>query len=174
MPYAALICRYAIAIVFAVAFVSKAHRAAAFREYREAVRGYLSLTASPATAVAVAVIAAEAAVAVLVAVPGTAAAGLVLAIGLLTAFTVVLHRAIRRGVRASCRCFGGASRVPGRDTLARNAILLLVAVAGLLAHVTGAATVPAATLALCLGTAVILAIVLIFSDDLVAIAVPPG
>jgi uncharacterized membrane protein YphA (DoxX/SURF4 family) len=71
------------------------------------------------------------------------AAGLVLApaaaapvaLGLLTAFTVVLGRALRDGVAVGCGCFGTARRgaVSGRD-LARNGVLaalaLVVAVTG--------------------------------------------
>jgi hypothetical protein len=168
--------------------VSKLYGAPAFREYREAVRGYRPLTGSVATgsvatgsvatgfvaAVAVAVVGAEAAVPVLVVVPGSAGAALVLAMVLLTAFTVAMGRAVRRGVRTACRCFGATARAPGRASLARNGILLAVAAAGLVARSAGVPAVPAAGVALCLSAAVVLATVLIFLDDLVSVVVPTG
>jgi uncharacterized membrane protein YphA (DoxX/SURF4 family) len=65
----------------------------------------------------------------LVAVPP---AGGVAALALLAAFTVVLVVALRAGIRAPCRCFGGVREVPpsGSDVL-RNAMLAGLALAAL-------------------------------------------
>jgi hypothetical protein len=179
MQYAALTCSYTIALVFAVACVSKLYRASAFREYREAVRGYLPLTGFAAsgfvvTAIAVGAIVAEAAVPVLIAVPRLAEAGLVLAIVLLIVFTGAMSRALRSGLRVACRCFGAASRPPSRSALARNGVLLVVAGAGVVAQWAGVPSVPAGGVALCLMTAVVVATLLIFFDDLVSVVVSTG
>jgi uncharacterized membrane protein YphA (DoxX/SURF4 family) len=54
------------------------------------------------------------------------------ALGLLTLFCVAIARALARGERPDCNCFGVAHSAPiGRTTLIRN--LLLVALAGLVA-----------------------------------------
>ncbi|MDQ4097328.1 MAG: DoxX family membrane protein [Actinomycetota bacterium] len=54
------------------------------------------------------------------------------ALAVLVGFTVVLGRALRAGIRAPCRCFGGVREVPlsGADVL-RNAMLAVLAVAAL-------------------------------------------
>jgi uncharacterized membrane protein YphA (DoxX/SURF4 family) len=59
-------------------------------------------------------------------------AGGLAALALLAAFTAVLVRALRVGIRAPCRCFGGVREVPlsGADVL-RNAMLAVLAVAAL-------------------------------------------
>jgi thiol-disulfide isomerase/thioredoxin/uncharacterized membrane protein YphA (DoxX/SURF4 family) len=50
------------------------------------------------------------------------------ALTLLAVFTVVIARALRKGVTPPCRCFGQLSRsVTGWRTLARNVILLVIA-----------------------------------------------
>jgi hypothetical protein len=52
---------------------------------------------------------------------------------LLTAFTVVVIRALRKGLAVRCGCFGGTDQRPvGPDTVARNLFLLLLAVASFL------------------------------------------
>jgi uncharacterized membrane protein YphA (DoxX/SURF4 family) len=91
------------------------------------------------------------------------AAGLVLApaaaapvaLGLLTAFTVVLGRALRDGVAVGCGCFGTARRgaVSGRD-LARNGVLAAMALAVAAAGGTEAAAVVAAVVGALAGLAV--------------------
>jgi hypothetical protein len=48
--------------------------------------------------------------------------------GLLAAFTVVLVRAVRRGVEVGCACFGGTASLPvSSREVARNAGLLVLA-----------------------------------------------
>jgi hypothetical protein len=65
---------------------------------------------------------------------------------LLTAFTVVVIRALQRGVAVRCGCFGGTDQRPvGPDTVARNSFLLLLTVASFLgAPSLHAPTLPAA------------------------------
>ena len=84
----------------------------------------------------------------LVLVPAAAAP---VALGLLTAFTVVLGRALREGVTVGCGCFGTARRgaVSGRD-LARNGVLAALA----LAVAINAGTWPAALAAVVVGVVV--------------------
>jgi len=56
--------------------------------------------------------------------------GGVIGFALLAAFTVVLVRLVREGRPVACRCFGGFSSEPVSPlTLARNAVLLLLAAA---------------------------------------------
>jgi len=49
---------------------------------------------------------------------------------LLATFTVVIVMALRRGDRAPCRCFGAAQEPLGSGHVARNLLLLTVAVVG--------------------------------------------
>ena len=55
------------------------------------------------------------------------------AAALFAAFTVVVGRRVRAGDTEPCGCFGELSRrPPGRATVARNLLLLALAVAGML------------------------------------------
>jgi hypothetical protein len=75
---------------------------------------------------------AELAVAALLVVPQSATVGLVLAVALLTAFSVAVIVALRSGRRPECHCFGriGGADISGR-TLVRNVGLGCLALAGL-------------------------------------------
>jgi methylamine utilization protein MauE len=54
---------------------------------------------------------------------------------LLTVFLVVVWRRVRRGDDTPCACFGQVSRAPvSYRTVARNAVLVVVALAGVVAR----------------------------------------
>jgi uncharacterized membrane protein YphA (DoxX/SURF4 family) len=81
---------------------------------------------------------AELAIAAALVFSATAAAGLVAALTLLGIFTAVIGRALVRGLRPACRCFGERSDSPvGPASLARNAILIAVAGVALAAQLHG-------------------------------------
>jgi hypothetical protein len=82
---------------------------------------------------AVSVIAAEAAVPVLLSIPPTMASGFGLSAALLAAFSLAIAIALRHGRRVPCRCFGSSRTPLGASHLARNTILLILALAGGLA-----------------------------------------
>jgi hypothetical protein len=86
-------------------------------------------------------VALETAVVVLLLLPPVgAAAGFAVAILLLTGFAVSIFLVLRRGVQASCRCFGGSGAAPfRRHHIVRNVALIAVAVAGLVAALAGPA-----------------------------------
>jgi uncharacterized membrane protein YphA (DoxX/SURF4 family) len=76
---------------------------------------------------AVQVPAVELATAVLLLV--TPVGGAIVALGLLSVFTVLILRLLRAGVTAPCRCFGGVRERPlGWIAVARNAALAALAV----------------------------------------------
>lgn len=110
----------ALAVVLAVAAVTKARRPAATAD------DFASLGLAAPGPLARIVPAAEAACAVaLVIVP---AWGGVAAFALLAAFTAVLVPVVRSGRIVNCSCFGGVgSRPVSAWTLARNAVLLALA-----------------------------------------------
>jgi hypothetical protein len=88
---------------------------------------------------AAALVAAEAAAAVLLLV--VPVVGFVLATGLLAVFCVVIGTAMHRRMAVACRCFGSGDAPLGRWHLARNGVLVAVAVSGLVA--TAGQTAPA-------------------------------
>jgi hypothetical protein len=128
-------CRAALIVVFALAFAGKVRGAAAWRAFVQSLAafGVSAAWARPPAAAAIAAVEA-AAVALLVAAP---APGFALALALLAVFTGAMVVALGRGQRAPCRCFGASERPIGPAHLARNAILLAVACAGLAAGVNG-------------------------------------
>jgi hypothetical protein len=94
-----------------------------------------------------------------------------LALGLLTAFTVALAAALRRGENAPCHCFGSGGTPLGRRHLVRNAVLLSIATLGLAFPTTSpppAESLPAATIAIAA------AMIVIRFDDLVDLYQPLG
>jgi hypothetical protein len=102
-----------------------------------------------------------------------AAAGLLLATGLLVAFSTAVWSAIRRRTTTRCRCFGPTSTPLGPLHLVRNGLLLAVAAAGAGLLLTGPAgpTDPGG-LAVAGAAGVVLAAVLIRVDDLISVFTP--
>lgn len=117
---------YLGALVLGAVFVWAA--AAKLAGRAQAVTGFAALGLPAPQAMARLVPAAELATAVLlVAVPRP---GGLVALALLAAFSVVIARAVLRGVEAGCSCFGVASRRPISPTdLGRNALLASLALA---------------------------------------------
>ena len=62
-----------------------------------------------------------------------AAAGFAVAAGLLAVFTGAIVLSLRRGNAAPCRCFGASSTPLGPRHVARNAVLVALALLGLVA-----------------------------------------
>jgi hypothetical protein len=163
--YVALAARVIIGVLFLGAAASKVRSAAAREAFRTAVSALVPR--APAGALSVGVIAAEVVIVVLVALPVTAVAGLLLAVAVLTAFSFSVWAALRRGVRTSCRCFGWSETPLSRTPIVRNAVLVVVAVAG----VFGALSAPVGGLhpggtALSISVALVLVVGLSFADDL--------
>ncbi|MEV0386486.1 MauE/DoxX family redox-associated membrane protein [Nonomuraea sp. NPDC050643] len=179
--YLAVACRCLIAVVFGVSLIGKLRGRAAFAEFGRATRRMLSAVppwraVSHATAARVAyvVAGAEAFVAVSLVVPSTvvpeaAGAGLVVAAGLLIAFSAGIAMVLRAGVRTPCRCFGSSSAPVGRPHLVRNAVLLGAAITGLLAGPGNAGPLHAAGVAIAATVAVVIAVLVIRLDDLVEV-----
>lgn len=138
MQYVALTARCALGLIFLVAVVGKVRGRDAFGEFRLSVSGLAPRL--PRTATSVAVVAAESAIAALLAIEHTAPAGFALAGAVLLVFSAAIHRALRDGRQATCRCLGAGSAPVGRGHLARNLALTVIAAGGLSAHL--AAAVP--------------------------------
>ncbi|SDL92990.1 Methylamine utilisation protein MauE [Nonomuraea maritima] len=168
MEYLAFGCQLLVALVFAVSVASKLRGDR--REFVESTRKLLgallpSGRASTAAAriVAPVVVAAEAAVVVLL-IPAPSVA-LALAGLLLAAFGVAIALALRRGVAAPCRCFGGSARLSGWH-LVRNALLLGAVAAGLTLDPGPFGAAEAAGLAVTAGAALAAAVVVIRLEEL--------
>ncbi|MFE7571788.1 MauE/DoxX family redox-associated membrane protein [Streptomyces sp. NPDC057539] len=133
MQYLALGIRCLIGVVFLVSSVSKVAGRGRFREFVLSVDGMNILPAALVRPVAVCVVVTECAVWILLVAPAGAVAGLTVAAGLLAALAVAISGALRRGVAASCRCFGASAAPLGRLHVVRNWTLVALAVTGALA-----------------------------------------
>jgi len=122
----ALVARLLLAAVFALAAAGKLMR----RGETEATLGEFGVGEALRPPLATGLPLAELAIAVALLPAVTAAWGALAAALLLAAFTVAVAATLRRGREVDCNCFGslGARRISGR-TLARNALLLALAVA---------------------------------------------
>jgi hypothetical protein len=159
-----------LAVVFLAAAVSKVRSRRDRAAFRTSL-GAFGVKARFRPAVAAAVIAGELATAALLAADVTALAGLALGAALLIAFTVAIGSVLRRGAPVSCRCFGSSTQPLGRRHLMRNALLLLVAAAGVTGTAPAVGWNPGALLVAGF-MAVIVAALVISYDDLVSAVLP--
>lgn len=91
--------------------------------------------------------------------------GAIAALVLVAAFTVVLARAVARGVDVSCGCFGAASSAPVTSvTLLRNALLVVAATCAAL-FAPGAPAVPSLAAAVLASTTALLGAVVVAAAD---------
>lgn len=172
MSYLSLFCRCLLALVFLAAVAGKLRSAGAYGAYVESLRTMAVLPAHVTGPVAAAVAAVELAVPLLLALPQLAVAGLALAGLLLIGFAVAITAVLRRGVRATCRCFGASAASPfGRHHVVRNAVLATAAAAGAAASLVDA-TVSWPVAALSVPLAALCAAMVIRLDDLVALFGP--
>lgn len=130
-----------LALTFAWSTAGKVRGRASWTSFVASTRlllppSWVAARLAPAGPAAGAVVAAEAAVApLLVVLP---LAGFVLASALLLAFSLAITLAVRRGVRAPCRCFGeGAGPLAYRHAV-RAGLLSTVSLAGVVAIASGA------------------------------------
>ncbi|GGS94820.1 MauE/DoxX family redox-associated membrane protein [Streptomyces violaceus] len=138
MTFLSVTCQALLALVFAIACVSKARGRASFAGFTDAVVALGRVSRPWATWVAAGIIALEGATVLLLLVPGWGSAGLWVAAVLLTGFTYAIARALRDGTAVACRCFGASGDpATGPAQLVRNA-LLFAAVALAVPEVTGA------------------------------------
>ncbi|MCZ7418850.1 hypothetical protein O7605_04870 [Verrucosispora sp. WMMA2121] len=163
--YISITCSSALAMIFAVSFISKVRSPAAFGSFVTGLSEMRLVAASVARPLAVAVVALEAAVPLLLAVPGWRPAGLALAGGLLTAFTAAIALVLRRQVAASCPCFGSSTRPVGRRQLLRNVLLVTVVVSGFVTA-DGQARLDTGAVAVAVAVAIVLALAVILSERL--------
>ncbi|MFG2332872.1 MauE/DoxX family redox-associated membrane protein [Streptomyces sp. NPDC048604] len=167
--YAATAGRVLLGCVFLVSAGGKLRRRTAFAAYLDSVAALRLLPPALAPATGVAVLAAECAVVVLLAFGPSVRAGLWLALGLLAVLTFAVARTVRRGVSASCRCFGGAATPFGRRHVVRNVLLLAAAAAALLRPDAPIAGAPALLAAAAGAAAAVLVVTL---DDLLELFAP--
>jgi hypothetical protein len=163
-------CRGLLAMTLLVAVLSKVRSRAALAAFRSSIEAMELIPRRWVGAVVAATIAGELAVPALLVVPATVPAGFLGAGVLIGAFTGSILAALRRGARASCRCFGASSRPLGVTHLARNTWLLAGAAVGWAGSLQGphGALEPAgvAVALTAAGAAVVLTVAL---DDLVSV-----
>ncbi|MBC9712401.1 hypothetical protein H9Y04_07430 [Streptomyces sp. TRM66268-LWL] len=161
--------RVLLGCVFLASAGGKLRGRKALTAYLDGVAALRLVPPAFARAAGAGALAAECAVVVLLAWSPTIRAGLALALGLLAVLTFAVARTVRRGIDASCRCFGGAAVPFRRRHVVRNAALLLVAGVALPRPDALSAAGPA-LLAIATGVAVAAAVVTL--DDLVELFAP--
>ena len=163
--YTLVCCQFLVSLVFAVSVVSKVRSRERYGDFVTAVAQLApGLPVRPAAAT---VVVAETAVLVSVLVPATTPFGFVLALALLAAFTAAIAAAIRRRHSVSCQCFGASSAPVGRPQLARNAVLLLIAAAGLVVALSPARSSPdPGVLAMAVLTGAAGGLAVVFTDEI--------
>lgn len=159
MALVVVACQVLLAAVFAVSAFTKLRSGAALRAFSSSL---VMLPVRVRWSAAVVVAAVEAVVPVAMLFP---AVGLSMSGALLVCFSAGIALSIRRGMRASCRCFG-ASEVPlGPSHLVRNGLLLAVVVLGG-ANLAAPGDLTAAGLTIAAVAGLVGAILLIVFDDI--------
>lgn len=167
MPYVGLAARTVIFVIFAVSAAAKLRGRRNFLAFAASLRPFVParLTISVASAVCLA----ETAAATLLALPAATRYGSLLAVCLVSIFTIATGWAVATRRQVQCRCFGAHSRPIGAGHVLRNAALTVVAVCGLYA---GTVSVPGAVVAMAAGG--IGALIVINADDLIEPWLPAG
>lgn len=165
MGYLALGCQVLLGGVFAVSSGSKLHSRAAFADFTAATARLTGAHAARAFRFAVAVVAVEVVVVLALCTPWLARWGFVAAAGLLAVLTAAIVRSLRRGQRATCRCFGVSDAPLGTLHVARNAVLAALCALGVAA---GAASTPDPGVACVAVAAALAGVVLVVRLDDVA------
>ncbi|WP_285733161.1 MauE/DoxX family redox-associated membrane protein [Kitasatospora phosalacinea] len=163
--------RVLLGCVFLASAGGKLRGRAVLAAYLDGVAALRLVPPSWAHAAGAGALVAECAVVLLLPWNGTARAGLWLATGLLAVLTWAVARTVRRGIVASCRCFGGAAKPFGRRHVVRNAVLLAAALAALPRPDALPSGGPAL---LAVGAGVAGAAVVVTLDDLVELFAPAG
>lgn len=166
VSYVTLTARVLVAGVFLLAVVTKMRGRAAFEDFAESLTAARLVRYRLRHAVAAATVLAEVAVVVLLTVPRTVTAGLALAALVSTVFALGIGLVLRRGTPAACRCFGRSRTVLGAVHVARNAVLVAVALVGIAAAGTSGPLEPGGV-AVALAAAAVLVVVVRFLDDIV-------
>jgi hypothetical protein len=158
--------RTILAVVFAIAFISKVRSASAFGEFSSSLGdiGWLPRRGRAGAARLIPLL--EAAVVVLLTIPGTVAFGFGLGVLLLVGFTIVTGAEVAKGHQVRCRCFGASAAPIGPAQIARNIVLLAESLAGLVIEPISHGHATAAALVLAFGLAVLAAVALVRWDDL--------
>ncbi len=172
MTFLSLTCQALLALVFAIACVSKARGRASFAGFTDAVVALGRVSRPRATWMAAGIIALEGATVLLLLVPGWGSAGLWVAAVLLTGFTYAIARALRDGTAVACRCFGtSGDHATGPAQLVRNA-LLFAAVALAVPGVPGAGSLSWQGWFAAWLIGAVCAVVVVTGDEVVALSRP--
>jgi hypothetical protein len=154
-------CACLIGLVFAVSATSKLRD---FDGFARSVPSLVPAWPGRARLLATTTTALEALVPPLLIAPPTASYGFGLAAALLAAFTTGIAASIRRGRRATCRCFGPSSVPLGPRHLVRNGALLTCAALGGLSP---GGLPPAGGIAVAAAAGLVGAVLIVALDDIV-------
>jgi hypothetical protein len=130
--YLSLALRVGLAFVFVAALIGKLSGRGAVIAFK----GMLADIDVPPRLIGpagIGILAAEFTVVALIPWERTGLVGSLIAVVLLALFSGTLARAVRRGSRARCRCFGSRSRRLGGIHIVRNVLLVIVAMVGAMA-----------------------------------------
>jgi methylamine utilization protein MauE len=160
--------RCLLAIVFACSAVAKLRGGGSFRGFREWLEDLpVPVASRHASVVAAAMAVAEVLIVVLIVLPWTVLAGFMLAGATLAVFIAGTCVAIARGTKATCNCFGTRGAPLGRRHVARDTVLLAVAMVGAVAS--DAHGAHPAGVAVSVATAAFLAVLVVFLDDVLSL-----
>lgn len=176
MEYLAVGIRTLVGIVFLAAVVGKVARRDGFSAFLASVQRMRILSTWRAGLVARVVVVGEVVICLLLAVPIRVAnvAGLLLASGLLVAFSLGIVVSVRRGIHAPCRCFGASTTPLGTRHVVRNIGLAAAAAVGAVSVVGAAGPVHTEGVIVAAVAGLALGGVVIVLDDIIELFASTG
>lgn len=132
MHYVDYATRAAIATVFVVAASSKGRNGEAFSRFARSISLLGAAYQTHARVLALTIVTGEAIVPLLILSPMTSSIGYALCIFLLSMFSIATARAVAARLHVPCRCFGADGSVLSLRHVARNGLIVLVALLVLL------------------------------------------
>jgi hypothetical protein len=160
--------RIFVGIVFVFSAAGKS-RPTAFKDFVASLLEFGVEARGARSALALLVLTLEWCVAGAVCMTQSSAAALVLAAGLVTCFSVASVRALRSGRQPACSCFGRRKAEIGRSTLARNCVIIAVAVVGALCSGDSERMLSSAQLVIGIGIGAIPALSVVAWNDLASL-----
>lgn len=168
MVYVGISCQVLLGSVFFMAIIGKLHSRAAIAAFVDSIGQVHTLVPRLSWPTAIAVLITESLIVALLAFPATIRFGYLLAVVVLSLFSLVITIARRAGRNISCQCFGSDAGAMRASHLLRNCLLAFIAVLGLLTTAVAPSShgPKAAEAVLFGGLALLIAIGIVRSSDL--------
>jgi hypothetical protein len=162
-----LIARVTVGTVFAISLASKISRWRAFASFVSWLSDLSVIPKGMETTVGIVFVAAETSIVILLVPQQTVDIGLLVAAATLACFVAFTYWIMRKNIGASCHCFGPSSSLLSARHISRDLALFVLAILGIPGAAVSSPDIR--IVAVCVLIGVILALSVVFLDDLISL-----